>query len=293
MKAKLIFLHGFSDHVNRYYDFFPYLASQGIQVHGFDQRGWGRSIPEPSHRGLTGPTTLVLSDIAAFITSQLPSSVPVFVMGHSMGGGLALSLASTREYDGLVDKIRGWIVEAPFLAFPEGEEPSALKVFMGRLVGRIFPRQHLKNPIPVEYLTRDEEVQKSVADDPLCHDTGTLEGLAGMLDRTSSLSGGKWDLSKNVRSLFVTHGTEDRVTSYKASRAWFDAQKVKDAEFKAYEGCLHQLHVDLCKEEFYRDVGAWILERVGDGDGSEVAGAAGRAEGGAQKMGAAKAGSKL
>lgn len=235
----------------------------------------------------------MLSDIAAFITAQLPSSVPVFVMGHSMGGGLALSLASTREYDGLVGKIRGWIVEAPFLAFPEGEEPSALKVFMGRLVGRILPRQHLKNPIPVEYLTRDEEVQKSVADDPLCHDTGTLEGLAGMLDRTSSLSGGKWELSKNVRSLFVTHGTEDRVTSYKASRAWFDAQNVEDAEFKPYEGCLHQLHVDLCKEDFYRHVGAWILERTGDNDRDVSVEGAGIAGGGAQEMDAPKTGSKL
>lgn len=228
-------------------------------------------MKESSHRGLTGPTSLVLSDIAAFIEAQLPSSVPVFVMGHSMGGGEALALACEPEYAELVGKIRGWILEAPFLAFPEGEEPSALKVFMGRLVGRLLPRQPLLNRIPVEYLSRDPAWQKSVDEDALCHDTGTLEGLAGLLDRTSALSSGKWALSKNVKAMFVGHGTMDQVTSFKASKAWFEAQEVGDAEFKAYDGCLHQLHADLCKEEFYRDVSGWILKRA-DCAGDEEAG---------------------
>ncbi|MBE3043492.1 alpha/beta fold hydrolase [Candidatus Bathyarchaeota archaeon] len=271
-KAKLIFIHGFSDHINRYNDFFPHLAAAGIQIHGFDQRGWGRSVRDASHRGLTGPTALVLSDIAAFIASHLPSPVPVFIMGHSMGGGEALALACAPEYAELVSKIRGWVLEAPFLAFPEGEEPSSLKVFMGRLVGRLLPKQHLLNRIPVAYLSRDPAWQKSVEQDDLCHDTGTLEGLSGLLDRTASLSSGKWNLRGNVRALFLAHGDADQVTSFKASKAWFEAQdEVKDAEFKAYEGCLHQLHADLCREEFYRDVSGWILERA---DGAGEAGAA-------------------
>ncbi|KAL2111822.1 hypothetical protein VUR80DRAFT_9210 [Thermomyces stellatus] len=283
-KAKLIFLHGFSDHVNRYNDFFAHLASCGIQVHGFDQRGWGRSVREPSHRGLTGPTALVLSDITAFIEAQLPSPVPVFVMGHSMGGGEALALACAPEYAELVGKIRGWVLEAPFLAFPEDEKPSAIKVVMGRLVGRLLPRQRLLHRIPVEYLSRDPAWQKSVDEDTLCHDTGTLEGLAGLLDRTSALSSGKWRLSRNVRALFVGHGTADRVTSFKASKAWFEAQEVDDAEFKAYEGCLHQLHADFCKEEFYRDVSRWVLERVEGAEGPRT---------GTQEGGQAKTESKL
>ena len=62
--AKLIFIHGFSDHVGRYYGFFPSLAARGIAVHGLDQRGWGRSVRKPAERGLTGPTTQVLADMA-------------------------------------------------------------------------------------------------------------------------------------------------------------------------------------------------------------------------------------
>lgn len=37
-KARLVFIHGFSDHIDTYGDFFPMLAAKGIEVYGFDQR---------------------------------------------------------------------------------------------------------------------------------------------------------------------------------------------------------------------------------------------------------------
>ncbi|KAH7362904.1 alpha/beta hydrolase [Plectosphaerella cucumerina] len=275
VKAKLIFIHGFSDHINRYYELFPSLAAQGIQTFGFDQRGWGRSVRQPSDKGLTGSTALVLSDIAAFIEDKLePSagadkSVPVFLMGNSMGGGQVATLASDAKYANLVSRIRGFILEAPFIAFPPGEEPSFLKVFFGKLASRILPRQPLLNALPAEYFSRDPEVVKSVREDALCHDTGTLEGLAGLLERTDMLASGAAKLSPQVRSLLVAHGSGDRTTDPNASKNWFEKQSkaagVQDATYKSYDGAYHQLHADLCKDEFYKDVADWILERAGEG----------------------------
>lgn len=79
----MIMFHGFNDHIDRYYGFFPYLAERGIAVHGLDQRGWGRSARTSAEQGKTGPTTRVLADMEAFIRSHLPSDVPIFVLGHS------------------------------------------------------------------------------------------------------------------------------------------------------------------------------------------------------------------
>lgn len=107
--AKVIFVHGFSEHINRYNDFFPKLAEHGIEVFAWDQRGWGRSVTKPAEKGLTGPTSRVVADVAAFIQDKLPSDVPVFVMGHSMGGGEILTLAGDAQYKQLVGQIRGWV----------------------------------------------------------------------------------------------------------------------------------------------------------------------------------------
>ncbi|KAI0515364.1 alpha/beta hydrolase [Xylaria bambusicola] len=266
IKAKMIMFHGFSDHVNRYYSFFPYLAERGIAVYGVDQRGWGRSVKKDSDKGKTGPTTRVLADMAAFIRTQLPSDVPVFVLGHSMGGGQVLTLASTPVYEDLIKQIRGWILESPFVGFAPELQPSWLLVASGRLASHVVPHFKLHRPIPPEDVTRDPEVQASIRADDLMHDYGTLEGLAHMLDRTDGLSTGKLVISSNVKSLFMVHGTADKATSFDKSKEWFEQNKnrIPDAEFKAFEGFAHQLHADPGKEQFYEDVAAWILGRSPD-----------------------------
>lgn len=291
--AKLVFIHGFSDHINRYYDFFPTLARSGIAVYGLDQRGWGRSARKPSEKGLTGPTTQVLSDIAAFIThahsssSQQDSVPPLFVMGHSMGGGEVLTLLSTPQYsDSVVGKVRGWLLEGPFLGFDPRDRPSWLKLNAGRLAGKVFPQKQLVNPIPVEWLTRDREAQVSIQEDPLCHNTGTLEGLAGFMDRTAELAEGKLRLQVSsssgpvIKSLWVGHGDHDRTAWFEACKKWYDtyATEVEDRTFKVYEGWLHQLHAEVGREEFYHDVRDWILARA---KGSDNGGARGQKKEGA------------
>ncbi|KAG4222575.1 hypothetical protein PC116_g28951 [Phytophthora cactorum] len=274
-KAKLVAVHGFSDHIDRYYDLFPSLARRGIAVLGFDQRGWGKSVRRPSDRGRTGPTATVLADLAAFIrekalkSSSSDDDVPVFVLGHSMGGGEVLALASTPAFDDIVAKVRGWILEAPFLGFAPAVQPHRLTIVSGRLAARVVPNFTLVRPVPPEHLCRDPAVQASLASDPLLHYTGTLEGLSGMIDRAEALASGKLRLRPRVRSVFVAHGTADMVTSYERVKQWWEQQgkKVEDGKFKSYEGWAHQLHADPGKEEFYQDVGDWILERADGDDG--------------------------
>jgi acylglycerol lipase len=184
-----------------------------------------------------------------------------------MGGGEAIMLASDPTYLDLMPSIRGWILESPFIAFPKGFEPSSITVFFGRLAGKLLPHMKMKSPLPPENLTRDPAVIQSLKEDPLLHDTGTLEGLAGMLDRTAALSEGKTTLNKGVRSIWLGHGTKDMGTSYEASKKWLEAQtEVGDKEFRSYEGWYHQLHADLAdnRDVFAKDVGNWILARVGD-----------------------------
>ncbi|KAG5950950.1 hypothetical protein E4U53_004114 [Claviceps sorghi] len=270
--AKLVFVHGFSEHINCYNEFFPKLAEKGIQVFGWDQRGWGRSVTGRADKGLTGPTSRVVADIAAFIRDKLPSqrdatAVPVFVMGHSMGGGEILVLAGDSQYTDLVSQVQGWILECPFIGFPAGEEPSSLKILVGRWIARLLPKLQLKHVVTPEYLSRDEAVVEAVRNDPLCHNTGTLEGLASLLDRTAMLSSGNITLGKHVRSILLTHGTRDSVCSHHAASTFLQNQhNVDDKTTKLYNGAYHQLHSDLCKDDFTKDVIDWILERVKKND---------------------------
>lgn len=240
-------------------------------MHGFDQRGWGKSVRKPADKGLTGPTSQVLSDMAEFIRPHLPkdcSDPPVFVMGHSMGGGQVLTLLSDGEYEeSVVTKVRGWLLESPFIGFAPEEQPSAIKIFAGRLAGKLLPHQQLVQRIDPENLSRDPRVVESIRGDELMHNTGTLEGFAGLLDRTTALDKGIAKPKKKgvVKAIWFGHGTMDKTTSFESSKRYFDQclGEVEDKAFRAFEGYYHQLHADGPDSEvFLREVGDWILKRV-------------------------------
>jgi len=266
-KARLVFIHGFSDHVNTYGDFFPALASKGIEVYTFDQRGWGRSATKPSERGDTGPTAQVLDDMTSFLKSVIPSPVPLFLMGHSMGGGETLCYAAQGPEE-VRKHIRGYLLESPFVDFDPKSKPSSLTVFFGRVAGKLMAKRQLANKLDPSLISRNAHVCKQFDEDPLCHDTGTLEGLAGLLDRTNALSSGKIVIPDNageggVTRIWIGHGDKDGITSYLASKRLFDALQVKDKEFQTYAGCYHRLHDEPSpdKEKFVDDVTDWILAR--------------------------------
>jgi len=284
-KAILAFVHGFSDHCNAYYDFFPSLASvYNIAVHGFDQRGWGRTVRNPKQRGLTGPTTLVLADIRTFLlsikTEYDGESVPLFLMGHSMGGGEALhymlSASPRAKLDGPpLPKIRGMLLEAPFVALDPASQPNGFTLWVGKLASKFLPHHQMLQKLDSKWLSRSAEVRKDWETDPLCHDTATLEGLADLLRRAAELK--ELGDGKTVFGLkldpgcpvWLGHGTEDHVVSYDAAKRLFDRLKAEDKTFKPYQGAYHKLHIEPegVKEEFLKNVGEWILARAaGSGD---------------------------
>ncbi|WEW57657.1 lysophospholipase [Emydomyces testavorans] len=285
-KAVIVFVHGFSDHWavlgNAYYDFFPELTKYAIEVRAFDQRGWGRSVTNAASRGVTGSTAVVLEDIQSFLESVYRSlqretatetqvgsePPPIFLMGHSMGGGQVLyyMLNSTS----FPPWIRGVLAFAPLVALHPSVRPHKLTVFAGRLVAKLRPNHQLYKALDPALACRDRRVCEEWKQDPLCHDTGTLGGFAGMLERTAWLDGFQHTVNgppqkehSQLRALWVGHGTADLINDFEASKLLTDAVPVSDKTFKAYEGAYHKLHVEPegVKESLVKDIAEWVLAR--------------------------------
>ena len=277
---------------NAYYDFFPNLAANySIAVHSFDQRGWGRTVQQRREKGLTGPTTTVLADIRAFCTSLTSgkgdyqgNALPLFLMGHSMGGAEALHFMLTEAprpvaYGPPVATIQGLLLESPYIALHPNSQRSAFTVWAGKLAARVAPSKQMLQKLDGTYMSRDPQARKDWEEDKLCHDTGTLEGLAGMLQRAAELMAlGEGKAVKGLKldpgcPVWLGHGSGDGAASYDASKRLFEALQVEDKTFKTYAGAYHKLHAEPegVKEQFVRDVGEWILAHVpGERGGADM-----------------------
>lgn len=208
-------------------------------------------------RGSTGPTALVLDDITSIIRAQLPSAVPLFLMGHSMGGAEVLYYAvhgppDVRRY------IVGFLAESPWIALDRATQPSKPLVVASRLTARIIPKRQMLQRIKAELVSRDNEVCQNFEKDELCHDMGTFEGFAGMLTRAAELDNGLAAPADGKGEgdqyrIWVGHGSGDRVTSYEASKRFVERLAVTDKEFKAYDGWFHKREFCMISEDL-----SWI-----------------------------------
>lgn len=281
--AHLVLLHGFSDQIDHYDNFFDILCSQyPIRVVGWDRRGWGKSVHKPSERGNTGPKAKQIADLNEYLNhviSAIPDikATPVFLFGHSMGGQETVYfMLNTGSWpDDVRPKISGIVLESPYIGLDPATQPSALKVNAGKFACLFIPHLQIKNPVHVEYLSPDVAVQNMYKNDPLCHGLGTLEAFRDMLQREADLSAlGKKPTSppeglKNALPCpaLWTHGTVDKATDYPSSKQLCESLKPcggkeEQKVFKAYDGWFHQLHnqPDGGKEQYAKDVGDWIIK---------------------------------
>jgi acylglycerol lipase len=180
-----------------------------------------------------------MTDITHLVQSYMPPTVPLFLMGHSMGGQETLYWAITAPLE-LKKQISGFILSAPWIQLHPDAQPSSLKVKVGKLAAQLLPSFQLKNELDHNVLSHNKESNLDWKNDELCHDYGTLEGLAGSLGRADDLHRGVVQAEDfdGLRFLFV-HGTEDKVTSHEATKKLVDRLQVKNKFFKSYEGTYH------------------------------------------------------
>lgn len=200
-------------------------------------------MTSPASRGLTGSTATVLADMTSLIESQLKKNVdavPVFLMGHSMGGAQVLQWIARGPAE-LKRQISGYLAESPFIALHPDSQPARFTVVAGRLAARFLPKRQMIQKLDPNMMSRDQEICRQYDADALCHDTGTLEGLAGMLQRAEELEKGTIVIRDETNlQIWVGHGSGDKVCSFDATQKFMSRLEVKEKDFRVYDGWYHK-----------------------------------------------------
>jgi len=249
-RGEILIAHGFGEHSGRYGALTDHLVNHNYCVTAYDHRGHGLSDGLPGHVESFGEYD---EDIAKIISSVRSRSQAksLFLIGHSMGGLIALRYAARKS-----GTLTGAIVSAPLIevAVPV----PAHKLMIARVSARMAPRMRLDNEINPANLSRDPEVGRAYAADPLVNRKVSGKWFA---EATRAMKEVAERASQITTPVLVMHGTEDKLASVDATKRLFERIGSSDKELVIYPGFYHELFNEPEKQEVFDRVTDWLDKR--------------------------------
>lgn len=229
--AIVMVLHGYSEHSERYLHVIDRLVDEGFAVVAPDHQGHGRTGPELGRIPRTSQMVADLLVVRRRMVARVPG-LPVFLLGSSMGGLLALR-AIQRE----PASFAGAVLQAPAIAMPADVGAGMLAIL--RVIGAVAPGLPVRKFFNPERATRDPSFQEWMRTDPYTYrgwvKAGTARRSMQLVDRVRA------DLELVRCPVLITHGADDLRVLPSVSQ-WLAQHLSGEVEVAIFEGLRHEAH---------------------------------------------------
>jgi len=246
-ERNVLLVHGWAEHSGRYEHAGAWLAARGCAVHAYDHRGHGRSAGPRGHARRFADLLDDLEIALARARAEAPG-LPLFLVGHSMGGLVVASFVAARD-----PELTGAATSGAALAL--ADVPPRFQLALLRLLARVAPRLRMARPIAPDALSRDPEVGRAYAEDPLVLRAITLGFGAAFLGaalRDPPAAGA-------VRvPMLLLHGADDALCPAEGSRRFHAGLTSPGSELRVYPGLRHEILNEPEREVVLEDLLGWM-----------------------------------
>jgi alpha-beta hydrolase superfamily lysophospholipase len=250
IRAVLLALHGLNDYSFAFDNLGRYLASLGITVIAYDQRGFGNSA---GHGVWHGSERLSndLINITQLLREQY-AGVPLHLLGESMGGAVVLTSLASTSLD-----IDGTILVAPAV-WSRSSMPNYQRIALWlaahtlpgkKLTGEGLDIKPSDNTDMLRALYEDDLVIKATRID-------VLYGISNLMDNAMLAS------NNAPGDILFLYGMQDDIIPAPPICELFERLSSGSAErlrAVAYEHGYHMLTRDLQAEAVLEDIATWIV----------------------------------
>lgn len=249
-RALIAIAHGIGEHSGRYTALAADLARARYTVAAFDWPGHGES------GGARGDTRSWIHLRDTFVPAMFtatrgmpgqPERLPHVLLGHSMGGVLALDFALAHPRD-----LVGVVVSAPGL---KSAMPPWWKLALANVALATAPAMGFSTGISSGGISRDPEVIRARDEDPLVHDKISPRLYHGFTDARQRVL-------REARRLaipaLVLYGASDRVVDPDGAREFCANAPRGLVEAVEYPEAFHEVFNDLERERPVRDLVGWL-----------------------------------
>jgi alpha-beta hydrolase superfamily lysophospholipase len=253
----VVIIHGLAEHGGRYGETAEAFAASGWAVYAGDLRGHGRSPDVPgAGRVHVRRFTDYFEDVASFVDQARADwpVIPLFLLGHSMGGLITLSYV-LRSPAGLA----GAVISSPALGVHPDFRPPALLRLLVSVLDRLAPRLRFTSDLDTSAISRDPEVVRAYLDDPLVSSKVSARWYAEMLRAMGRAHAEAPTLQ--VPLLLMQSGS-DRLVDPAAPARWARAAPAGQVELVQWEGLYHEMFNEPEKRQVRRRALEWLQWRL-------------------------------
>lgn len=249
-KAIVQLVHGFGEAIEHYIDLAESLAQLGYCVFFHDQRGFG---PEAVKKGVTEGYDEMqkdISTIAGYIKGKFPE-LPLFLMGHSMGGNIVIN--HILRYDS--QNYQGLIVESPWLGLHR--PPGKILQFIAKKLGNWSKNLTVSGGLTEELISHNPKFNHGLVTDGIYHTRMSMR----LFTQVSEAGNYAIEHAKDLKIPTILFcALEDQIVSVSAIQKFHERSNLSQS-YTEYAGGYHCLHADENKAQLLNETSEFI-ERI-------------------------------
>ena len=249
-RAVIVIAHGASEHSGRYEHVAVRLNAEGYAVYAIEHRGHGRS---EGRRALIDRLDNAVADLDGLVSIAVERhpGVQVFLLGHSMGGAIAVRYAVLHG-----DRLAGLVLSGPLAALDAA--PAAQRI-AARVLSALTPGLPVVG-IDSTLVSRDPEVVQAYTSDPLVYHgklpARTVNELANAIEAFPEQA------ARITVPTLIMYGTADALCPPAGSVMLNERIGATDKTIKAYDGLYHEILNEPEQQQVLDDMCAWLAARV-------------------------------
>ncbi|CEG28276.1 alpha/beta hydrolase [Bacillus sp. B-jedd] len=229
-KAVIVMVHGAMEHHRRYSWLIEMWRTSGFHVIMGDLPGQG--LTTRASRGHIDSFDEYLDEVKEWLEAAYTYGLPVFLLGHSMGGLIAIRLLQKEKMT-----LAGVILSSPCLGLVH--QPSKFINTLSYGLNTVFPSFKMNSGITVNMATSNKEVQEFDLNDTLYVTKVSVRWYRELQD---AMKEAFEDLreTQDVPALVMQAG-DDRIVNKKAVSTWFNHAPLSEKRYKEWPGLYHEI----------------------------------------------------
>lgn len=243
-RARVVIVHGYAEHRRRYDRIVQPLVGRRFECITADLRGHGDSAGQ---RGHVSRFDDYLDDLQR-IVATVATNAPRYLVGHSLGGLIALRYVLERATD-----VQALAVSSPYLR--SAFEVSRTQEALARVAQVVAPRLPFPSPLRAEQVSRDPGEVALYANDPAVFRTTTPRWYSEVTAAQKEV----FARAAEIRlPLLMLLGDSDSIADHHGGMEVFALAGSRDKSIEVYPGYFHEVFNDVGREAPIARLVGWL-----------------------------------